>query len=80
MSACLNNVDIIFQSFSIQIVLCTVLGDLLEDVMCYIFRDALLYTLFVINGYSIYCSLPASSKQFDHSPQTSDINTGEQTS
>ncbi len=44
---------------------------LLQGSMCCVFRDGILHTLVVTNGYLSYCCLSIISNQSAHSPLTS---------
>ncbi len=47
---------------------------LLQGSMCCVFRDGILHTLDLTNGYLNYCCLSIISNQSAHFPLTSDIN------
>lgn len=44
---------------------------LLQALICCVFRDAFLYTLYIINGYLGFWCLPVTSKQLGHFSLTS---------
>ncbi len=46
---------------------------LLQGSTCCVFRDGILHTLVVTNGYFSYCGVSIISNQSAHSPLTSDI-------